>query len=305
MIGVNDDDETWSLFILLSVYTCLVTASDLCSCSSHYISHAYKLEVSAENCRSVILVCVEKKYLRVRVTSWDQRGLGNWVIRVPSSPLLSFFTPLFHSPYLFFLSAALRSLLPRLMDHHNLIRNIFSRNTSPPIQSYPDDQSPSTQHFPQFQHVSPSQSLKDVAPSSPPTHVESLFSNLTATGQSSVNPNPPLQGTAYPMTTTTAAAATASGPTSPASSITALSAPTNMSTSTNTPPNANPQSDSRQSALLSLLSSVSPAGSSSSSAPQQIPTPPAPSGPPNRTVPITAANNESQGRLLLEQLMSG
>ncbi|KAF8275245.1 hypothetical protein EI94DRAFT_1825216 [Lactarius quietus] len=120
------------------------------------------------------------------------------------------------------------------MDHHNLIRNIFSRNTSPPIQSYPDDQSPSTQHFPQFQHVSPSQSIKDVAPSSPPTHVESLFSNLTGSGQSSVNPNLPLQGIAHPMTTT-AAAVTASGPTSPASSITALSAPTNMTTSTNTP----------------------------------------------------------------------
>src|SRR6266404_1179796 len=165
------------------------------------------------------------------------------------------------------------------MDHHNLIRNIFSRNTSPPIntiQSYPDDQS---QHFPQFQHVSPSQSLKDVAPSSPPTHVESLFSNLTNLGQSSVNPNP--QGTMHPTTTTTAAAAaTASGHTSPTSSITALSAPTNMTTSTNTPPNANPPSDTRQSALLSLLSTVSPAGSTSSSAPQQVPTPP---GPPSRT----------------------
>ncbi|KAH9079187.1 hypothetical protein EDB83DRAFT_2341178 [Lactarius deliciosus] len=178
------------------------------------------------------------------------------------------------------------------MDHHNLIRNIFSRNTSPPIQSYPDDQSPST-HFAQTWH-----------PSSPPTHVESLFSNLTATGQSSVNSNLPLQGTVHPMTTTTtAAAATASGPTSPASSITALSAPTNMSTSTNTPPIANPPSDTRQSALLSLLSTVSPAGSSSSSAPQQIPTPPGP--PPNRTGPATVANNESQGRFLLEQLMAG
>ncbi|KAN0128472.1 hypothetical protein V8E53_013679 [Lactarius tabidus] len=189
------------------------------------------------------------------------------------------------------------------MDHHNLIRNIFSRNTSPPIQSYPDDQS---QHFGQFQHVSPAQSIKEVAPSSPPTHVEALFSNLTNSGQSSVNSNLPLQGTAYPSTTMSpAAAATASGPTSPASSLTALSAPTNMTTSTNTPPNANPLSDTRQSALLSLLSSVSPTGSSTSSAPQQVPTPPGPVGPSNRTGPTTAVNNESQGRLLLEQLMSG
>ncbi|KAI0306774.1 hypothetical protein B0F90DRAFT_1808391 [Multifurca ochricompacta] len=186
------------------------------------------------------------------------------------------------------------------MDHHNLIRNIFSRNTSPPntMQSYPEDQSPSAQHFPQFQHVSPSQSLKDIPSSSPPAHVESLFSNLTTPGQSSVNPNPPLQGSAQPTTTTT----TTSGPTSPASSITALSAPTNMSTSTSTPPNPNPPSDSRQSALLSLLSSVSPAGSSSSGPPQQVPTPP---GPPNRTGPIASNSNESQGRLLLEQLMAG
>ena len=227
-------------------------------------------------------------------------GLERWC---PSSPLsLLLYLPLppfFHS--LCYDHLWKHSLRP--MDHHNLIRNIFSRNTSPPIQSYPDDQS---QHFGQFQHVSPAQSIKDVAPSPPPTHVESLFSNLSNPGQSSVNPNLPLQGTTYPSTTmSSAAAATASGPTSPASSLTALSAPTNMTTSTNTPPNANPPSDTRQSALLSLLSSVSPTGSTTSSAPQQVPTPPGPSGPSNRTGPTAAVNNESQGRLLLEQLMSG
>lgn len=197
------------------------------------------------------------------------------------------------------------------MDHHNLIRNIFSRNTSPPnsyasaptsLQSYPEEQSPSVQHFQQFQHASPAQSLKDVPPSSPPAQVESLFSNLTTPGQSSgINPNPPLHGSVQPTTT--------SGPTSPASSFTALSAPTNMSTSSNTPPNPILPGDSRQSALLSLISSVSPTGSPSG-APQQAPTPP---GPPNRTGLTTSVgsnapasvNNESQGRLLLEQLMAG
>jgi hypothetical protein len=221
------------------------------------------------------------------------------------------------------------------MDHHNLIRNIFSRNTSPPLassfanpsstlQSYPEEQSPSVQHFQQFQHVSPAQSLKDVPPSSPPAQVDSFLSNLTGPGQSSVNPNPnpPFQGAAQPSATTTT-----SGPTSPASSFTALSAPTSMSKSTNTPPNPNLPGDSRQSALLSLISSVSPAGSSSSASgvPQQVPTPP---GPPNRTGPtasvgsnvlasstlasnalaanaLASNNNESQGRLLLEQLMAG
>lgn len=188
----------------------------------------------------------------------------------------------------------------RLMEHHNLIRSIFSRNTSPPAntQSYPEDQSPSTQHFPQFQHVSPAQSLKDVTPSSPPAHVESLFSNLTAPGQSSGNPNPHPQSSTQLATTAT----TTSGPTSPASSITALSAPTNMTTSTNTPPNPIVPGDSRQSTLLSLFGSVSPAGSSSSGVPQQVPTPP---GPPNRGAPATSNTNESQGRLLLEQLMAG
>jgi hypothetical protein len=202
----------------------------------------------------------------------------------------------------------------RRMDHHNLIRNIFSRNTSPPnsfanpsntLQSYPEEQS---QQFKQFQHVSPTQSLKDVPPSSPPAQVDSFLSNLTTPGQSSVNPNPPFQATAQPSATIT----TTSGPTSPASSFIALSAPTSMSKSTNTPPNPNLPGDSRQSALLSLISSVSPAGSSSSAsgAPQQAPTPP---GPPNRTGPTASAgsnapgsiNNESQGRLLLEQLMAG
>jgi len=189
------------------------------------------------------------------------------------------------------------------MEHHNLIRNIFSRNTSPPnpLLSYPEEQSSSFHQ--QYQRVSPAQSLKDIPPSSPPAHVESLFSNLTSPGQSGVNLNPAPQGSAQ-----TTATATTSGPTSPASSITALSAPTNMSTSTNTPPNANLQGDSRQSALLSLLSSVSPAGSASG-APPQVPTPP---GPPNRTALTTslpsstsASNNTDQGRLLLEQLMAG
>ncbi len=205
------------------------------------------------------------------------------------------------------------------MDHHNLIRSIFSRNTSPPnsfanpansLPSYPEEQPSTVQHFQQFQHVSPTQSLKDVPPSSPPAQVDSLFSNLTAPGQSSVNPNlnPPFQGTTQASATTT----TTSGPTSPASSFAALSASTNMSTSTNTPPNPNPPGDSRQSTLFSLISSVSPAGSPSSlsGAPQQVPTPP---GPSNRTGPTASVGssapasniNESQGRLLLEQLMAG
>jgi len=255
--------------------------------------------------------------------SWVQRGreptIRIGLTRAPSLAFHSHLTPSLSSSSLRCDHCSDDSCL-RSMDHHNLIRNIFSRNTSPPnsyasppssyanpssLQSYPEEQSSSAQHFQQFQRVSPAQSLKDVVPSSPPAQVESLFSNLTAPGQSSgVNPNPPLHGSIQPTAVTT------SGPTSPASSLTALSAPTNMSTSSNTPPISNLSGDSRQSALLSLISSVSPAGSSSgaSGAPQQAPTPP---GPPNRTGPITSVgsnapasvNNESQGRLLLEQLM--
>ena len=235
----------------------------------------------------------------------QQRTIRKWKKSSVSFPSLSpsIFLPLSsslsHSPPLSAVITAQTAPYLRLMDHHhNLIRNIFSRKTSPPIstQSYPEEQSPSAQHFPQFQHVSPAQSLQDVTPSSPPAHLESLFSNLTSPGQSSGNPNTVLQGSTQPTTTAT------SGPTSPASSITALSAPTNMSTSTNTPPNATLSGDSRQSALLSLLGSVSPTGSSSSGAPQQVPTPPAAS---NRGGPVASNNNESQGRLLLEQLMAG
>ena len=222
---------------------------------------------------------------------------------IPLSPVPSIFShplPLYPThPLLSAVITAQTAPSLRFMDHHNLIRNIFSRNTSPPInaQSYPEELSPSAQHFPQLQHVSPAQSLKDVTSSSPPAHVESLFSNLTAPGQSSGNSNPVNQGFTQPTTTASAT----SGPTSPASSITALSAPTNMTTSTNTPPNATLPGDTRQSTLLTLLGSVSPTGSSSSGAPQQVPTPP---GPPNRGGPV-GSNNESQGRLLLEQLMAG
>lgn len=247
--------------------------------------------------------------------SWVQRGLTRPALTRATLSFLSLPSPCPLSSPLSPAITAHGSFL-RLMDHHNLIRNIFSRNTSPPnsyasptsslpstLQSYPEEQSQPVQ---QFQHVSPAQSLKDVAPS-PPAQVESLFSNLTSPGQSSANPNPPLHGSVQ----YTATAMTTSGPTSPASSLTALSAPSNMSTSTNTPPNLNPPGDSRQSTLLSLMSSVSPAGSSSgaSGAPQQVPTPP---GHPNRTGPASVGsnasasiNNESQGRLLLEQLMAG
>jgi hypothetical protein len=69
-------------------------------------------------------------------------------------------------------------------------QHFFPSNTSPQhthansMPSYPEDQSPSAQYFLQFQHVSPTKSLQGVAPSSPASHVESLFSNLSAPDQS-------------------------------------------------------------------------------------------------------------------------
>ncbi|KAI0064686.1 hypothetical protein BV25DRAFT_1799983 [Artomyces pyxidatus] len=173
------------------------------------------------------------------------------------------------------------------MDHPALIRNLFSRGASPPGQqsTYPDQTHP-PQNFQQYQHVSPAQSLREVVPSSSPTHVESLFHNLSAPGQSSAgNPssfaNPPPTNNSAPATPVSITAQSASSQTS---------APTNAST------------ESRQSALLSLLGTVSPSTNAPSAPQQQNPTPPNAS---HRSAPANNNESQAQGRFLLEQLMSG
>ena len=161
------------------------------------------------------------------------------------------------------------------------MEQLFSRGSSPPgpQQPFPD----LTQQSRQYQHSSPAQSFRDPAQSSSPSHVESLFHNLNASsGQSNGNPIGPPH-------------ANHSAPATPVSSMTVHSG----SSVTSAPPN--PTTDSRQSALLSLLgSTVPPNTAAAASGPQQVPTPP---GSTHRTG--LPNSNESQGRLLLEQLMSG
>lgn len=184
-----------------------------------------------------------------------------------------------HSP-----SATLTSSMDRPTP-----RNLFSRGSSPP-GGYQDHK---------YQHVSPPHSLREITQPSPPAHVESLFNNLIAqtaapqpTAGASLGPNTNIPGGPLQHQSSNSAPATPV-------SITANS----VSSTTSAPINS---AESRQSALLSLLGTVASSSTSTTSAPQQpqqtqqIPTPP---GSAHRSGPT--ANNESQGRMLLEQLMSG
>jgi hypothetical protein len=170
------------------------------------------------------------------------------------------------------------------MDRSNLHETLFSRGTSTPPPPGPK------------QHFGP--------PSSSPSHIDSLFHNLGApsTGQQSGSPG---SGNLY----TNPAQAT-SNPTVNEGAV---------SSSSSAPVNATAD---RQSALLSLLGSVPTPGGSvrgasggggggvaagglsaqSQTQPQQVPTPP---GSSQRSGNSPAQASETQGKHLLEQLMSG
>lgn len=179
--------------------------------------------------------------------------------------------------------------------------NLFSRG--PP--------SPPTPHQPL--QVSPPPQQPEQQPAAPPSHhdsnttatnvLDSLFHNLTAPAHPQVSPQPPA---AIPNTFSAPENAPHSGPATPAS-VNAGS----ISSGHSGPSHATAD---RQNALLSLLGAVSsPAASTTSittqsmtgNVPQQVPTPPG-SAP---RVPAHSAHNthnsESQGKFLLEQLMSG
>lgn len=157
------------------------------------------------------------------------------------------------------------------MDRSKNLHELFSRGSTPPV--------PPAQHQPYGgQHHSYSTS---------PNQIDSLFHNLSA---------PPVQqpgkvgGNTYGN----------SVPTTPIMSRTDDS----MSSSLSAPNNSTAD---RQSALLSLLGTV-PAGANTRSAagagpplPQQVPTPPGSS----QRSGASPNNSESQGKILLEQLMSG
>lgn len=173
---------------------------------------------------------------------------------------------------------------------------LFSRGPSPP---------PPHQAF----QMSSTQQQQEHPPAAAPTQrettvtannaLDSLFQNLTAPAQSQVSSQPPavsnnpFQGPLQDVPH--------SGPATPAS--------VNAGSVTSSHSGPSHATADRQNALLSLLGAVtSPATSTTSipniqsmapMAPQQVPTPP---GSAPRLPPTTS---ESQGKFLLEQLMSG
>ncbi|KAI5124340.1 hypothetical protein M0805_008947 [Coniferiporia weirii] len=205
------------------------------------------------------------------------------------------------------------------------VMSLFAKAATPP----PDPSSPSLQdlnltqpaHQQQqqqqqqqtsLQHVSPAQSYREPPPSSPPSSLDSLFRNINPqpSGQSELTPpaasanmNNPFR--TQPPTQTS----NNSAPATPVSSITAGSGSSGGSAGNQPPAD-------RQSALLSLLGST--VGGSSANTNQQstigssmnqplIPhQPPTPPSVEQRTRPMPAqSGNEAQGKILLEQLMSG
>ncbi|EPT05944.1 hypothetical protein FOMPIDRAFT_1026825 [Fomitopsis schrenkii] len=173
------------------------------------------------------------------------------------------------------------------MDHVNTRDNVFSRGPSPPPQ----------QPFAALSqvndpHVSPAPSYREPPPASSTTHLDNLFQPLTST--SHISPQPSNNGSniyAGPQESN-------SGHATPAS-VNAGSISSSMSGPSN-------QAHERQNALLSLLgTTVSgpsnvPSAPAAPAPPSQVPTPP---GSAQRSGGINSS--ESQGKLLLEQLMSG
>ncbi|KAH9842849.1 uncharacterized protein C8Q71DRAFT_224221 [Rhodofomes roseus] len=168
--------------------------------------------------------------------------------------------------------------------------NVFSRGPSPPPhQSF--QASLSQVNDP---HVSPAPSYREPPPASSTAHLDNLFQTLNAPSNSHVSPQPSHNGSniyAGPQEAN-------SGHATPAS-VNAGSISSSMSGPSN-------QATERQNALLSLLGStvsgppnVQGAAPGAPPPPQQVPTPPG-------SAPRSGmTSNESQGKLLLEQLMSG
>ena len=188
-----------------------------------------------------------------------------------------------------------------------------ARGVTPPQDpSSPSQQqtNPNAQYHqsPQQQHVSPAQSYREPPPSSPPKTIESLFRNLGQT--SSSEPAPSSSGNNPFRSQQSIQQQNNSAPATPVSSVTVGSASSGGS-------GGNPPPADRQSALLSLLGSTvaSPGGPSASgnstvnvgpstnqfSMSQQPPSPP---GVEQRPRPMPTGS-EAQGKILLEQLMSG
>lgn len=186
---------------------------------------------------------------------------------------------------------------------NNRDNNLFSRGPSPPPQqqsfqvpfAQSNEQIPTSSSPPFPQYQSPTSAS---AAATAQTHLDSLLHNLSSPQQPQRQPSPqpgPVGGIVYGPQE-----APVSAPATPASihagSVTSSgSAPSN-------------QTADKKTALLSLLGAVSSPPSST----QNVPLPPAAAPPPRAPTPPGASasrqvgtTSESQGKFLLEQLMSG
>ena len=180
------------------------------------------------------------------------------------------------------------------MDPIAVIENLLSRGPSPPLHQ--PFQLPPTQSSEQQQVVSPPAQQQSSAATAA-SALDSLFQTLAAPAQPQVSPQP----SAAVSNTFSGPSPDVphSGPATPGS-VNAGSVSSSLSG-----PN-HPSAD-RANALLSLLtisnsptvSNVTNPQTAAPSAPQQVPTPP------GSAPRVPATSSESQGKLLLEQLMSG
>ncbi|RPD65999.1 hypothetical protein L226DRAFT_550158 [Lentinus tigrinus ALCF2SS1-7] len=172
--------------------------------------------------------------------------------------------------------------------------NVFSRgpSTPPPASGAFSQVLPAQSNEP---HVSPVPSQREPVSSTAQSQLDSLFHGLNAPSASHASPQPSITG---PSIYHGPQEQPHSGPATPASGH-AGSVSSNVSGPSN-------QSTERQNALLSLLGAVASPSSNPQPIPpvgpvqpQQVPTPPGSAPRPGMST------SESQGKLLLEQLMSG
>ena len=167
--------------------------------------------------------------------------------------------------------------------------NLFSRGPSPTPQQSPFLSSQNTEQHPA--NPSTQREPSNTAQST----LESLFSNIAAPVQPPVSQQPPASSSnAYAGPPDLPH----SGPATPAS-MTAGSVSSSHSGAVH-------QTTERQNALLSLLGTVTSPTTSTQTAPLMGPAPPQQVPTPPGSAPrVGQATNESQGKMLLEQLMSG
>ncbi|KAL5511726.1 hypothetical protein ACEPAH_4944 [Sanghuangporus vaninii] len=190
------------------------------------------------------------------------------------------------------------------MDRANFnVMSLFARPVTPP-------QEPSLQSSPPQPQLSPTHSYREPLPSSPPKNqtLDSLFRSMNNNQPISSDHTPPATSNMNNPFRTQAPAQPAnnSGPGTPVSSVTAASHSSHGSGSNQPPAD-------RQSALLSLLgstvgnngTSVSASSVGSGNQPLIPHNPPSPPIDIDQRARLAPQGSEAQGKILLEQLMSG